>query len=71
MTLPWTIGWLVVSLLLAGLGVWRDRRPPSMTEVPLVPPMLLLGLGVIGIVLGLAHLLSLLTGMELHGRGPY
>lgn len=69
MTLPWTIGWLVVSLLLAGIGIWQDRRPLGLSPPPLVPAMLWLAVGVVGIVLGLAHLLSLLTGMDLPGRG--
>ncbi|HEX2528993.1 MAG TPA: hypothetical protein VHL31_22195 [Geminicoccus sp.] len=71
MTLPWTIGWLAASLVLTVLGIWRDRRPLSFTSVPLVPGIFWLGLGIIGIVLGLAHLISLLSGVELHGRGPY
>lgn len=69
MNLPWTVGWLIVSVLLAALGIWQDRRPVSLTSLPLLPSIFLLAIGVIGIVLGLGHLLSLLTGVELHGRG--
>jgi hypothetical protein len=70
MTLPWTIAWLAAAMILTGLGIWQDRRPIGLAPPPLVPTMFWLSTGVIGIVLGLAHLLSLLTGVELHGRGP-
>ncbi|WP_027134604.1 hypothetical protein [Geminicoccus roseus] len=71
MTLPWTIAWLVASLTFAGVGIWQDRRPVGLAPAPLVPPLFWLGVGVIGIVLGSAHLLSLLTGVELHGRASF
>ena len=69
MTLPWTIAWLAVAALSAGIGIAQDRRPPGLSPPPLVPTFFWLAIGAIGIVLGLAHLLSLLTGVELHGRG--
>jgi hypothetical protein len=71
MTMSWTIGWLIVSTLLAGLGAWQDRRPVGLAPPPLVPALFWLAIGTIGIVLCLAHLISLLTGVELHGRGNF
>lgn len=69
MTLPWTLGWLCVSTILAGLGAFLERRSRALAWVPPVPPIFLLGLGVVGIVVALGHLITIFTGVELHGRG--
>jgi hypothetical protein len=71
MTLPWTFAWLTVATVFAALGIWQDRRPVGLAPPPLVPPMFWLSVGLVGIVLGLAHLVSLLTGVELRGRGSF
>jgi drug/metabolite transporter (DMT)-like permease len=69
MTLPWTLLWLAGSAALAVLALIRERRPREIgTPPPLVPTWLLLGLGLIGLVVGLAHLVSLSTGHPLRGR---
>lgn len=69
MTLPWTLLWLAGSAALAVLALIRERRPREIgTPPPLVPTWLLLGLGLIGLVVGLAHLVSLWTGHPLRGR---
>ena len=64
-----TLIWLAVSGVLTGFALWRERRPREVGDpMPIVPHWLVLGLGVIGVVLGLAHLVSLWTGHPLHGR---
>lgn len=69
MSLPWTLLWLAGSTVLAALALVRERRPRELgTPLPLVPTWLLLGLGLIGLVVGLAHLVSLWTGHPLRGR---
>ena len=68
MNLTWTIAWLAAAAAFTGIGIRQDRRPPGL-EPPLLPTFFWLAVGLVGIVLGLAHLLSLLTGVELHGRG--
>lgn len=69
MTLPWTLLWLAGSTALAALALARERRPRQLgMPPPLVPTWLLLGLGLIGLVVGLAHLVSLWTGHPLRGR---
>ena len=69
MTLPWTLGWLCIATLLAASGAWLERRSRARLVVPPFPPLFLLGLGIVGIVVGLGHLLTIFTGVELHGRG--
>ena len=68
MNLAWTLTLLAVGLVLCALARWREARPRPLGEVPLVPPVLLLGAGVVLVVLSGAHLVTLVGGMPLTGR---
>lgn len=70
MTLPWTLALLAVGLGLSALCLWHQRRPRELGEVSLFPANLLLGVGVILVILALAHLVTLATGHAPPGRGP-
>ena len=64
-----TTGALVAGIALALLGRWLDRRERPLGSVPLVPPFWLTVAGVLVVVLMLAHLVTLLTGVPLRPRG--
>ena len=71
MTLPWTLALLALGVVLTALARWQEGRPRSLGQVPLVPPTLMLAVGVLMLVVAAAHLVGLLTGVPLHGRfGP-
>lgn len=69
LTLPVTIGLLMASALLAGWGFWRERRPYRPGSPPLVPSIVLQFIGVLGVILMTAHLISLTSGQPFVGRG--
>lgn len=63
-----TISGLVVS---AGLTIWMivlEKKPPPPGELRLVPTTPFLFIGALGIILALAHLVTLLTGTPHVGR---
>lgn len=68
MTLPWTLALLAFGLALAAFSWWYQERPKELGEVRLFPAPLGLGIGITLVVLALAHLLTLETGVELRGR---
>jgi hypothetical protein len=71
MGLGWTLALLATGLVLTGLGRWQETRPRELGDVRLVPTTAIMAVGVVLSVLALAHLVSLLTGVPLHGRyGP-
>jgi hypothetical protein len=69
MSLELTIATLVAALLVAGLANWRERRPRPLGRPPLVPHAAIQVAAVVVIILMLAHLVSLLSGHPLTGRG--
>lgn len=68
MTLPRTLLLLAAGLALCLVSRWYEARPRALGEVPLFPSTLVLGVGVVLSVVALAHMVSLLTGVRLHGR---
>jgi hypothetical protein len=68
MTLLPTLALLVLGLAIAGRGWWRLEHPPDLPKVSLVPPALVMGLGVILVILMIAHLITLETGVPFVGR---
>jgi hypothetical protein len=68
MSLEWTVGLLIVATTLTAFCLWHQRRPRELGEVSLFPANLLLGVAVVGVILALAHLVTLLTGHPLTGR---
>ena len=69
MSLELTIAILFVALLVAALANWRERRPRDLGRPLLVPLTAIQVIAVVVITLMLAHLVSLLSGQPLRGRG--
>jgi hypothetical protein len=69
MSLGLTIAVLFAALAVAALANWRERRPRDLGRPPLVPLVAIQAIAVVVVVLMLAHLVSLLTGQPLRGRG--
>lgn len=62
-----------VALLAAGLALciwaaWQERRPRGLGELPLLPPLPILMLGVLIVLASLAHFVTLWTGVPLRSR---
>ena len=68
MTLALTLVLLALGLALAGFANFMSRRPPEPGRVRLVTYTELQFLGLLVVVLMLAHLVTLLTGTPLEGR---
>jgi hypothetical protein len=69
MRLGLTLAVLLAALAIAGLANWRERRPSDFGRPPLVPYATIQLIAVVVIILMAAHLISLLTGHPLKGRG--
>jgi hypothetical protein len=48
----------------------HEARPRELGEIGLLPSTLLLGVGVLLVILALAHLVTLTTGVRLRAAGP-
>jgi hypothetical protein len=65
--------WLTLALLTAGLALaafcrWRESRPRELGDVPLIPTMPLLAVGILAVMVAVAHLVTLATGVPFAGR---
>ena len=60
---------LVSSLVSTALCVWYERRPKVIGEPRMFPSTIVMMLSVVMAVLALAHLVTLITGVPLKGRG--
>jgi hypothetical protein len=69
MSLELTLAVLFTALVVAALANWRERRPRELGRPPLVPYTAIQVVAVLVVILMLAHLVSLLTGQPLRGRG--
>jgi hypothetical protein len=69
MRLGLTLAVLLAALAIAGLANWRERRPHDFGRPPLLPYTTIQLIAVVVIILMAAHLVSLLTGHPLKGRG--
>jgi hypothetical protein len=69
MSLELTLAVLFAALAVAALANWRERRPRDLGRAPLVPYTAIQMVAVLVVILMLAHLVSLLTGQPLRGRG--
>jgi hypothetical protein len=69
MSLELSLAVLFAALAIAALANWRERRPRELGRPPLVPYTAIQVVAVLVIILMLAHLVSLLTGQPLKGRG--
>ncbi len=68
LTLVPTLLLTLAGLSICGWAAWLERRPRTLGELPIVPPVPLLLLGVLVVLVGLAHLVSLWTGTPLKSR---
>jgi hypothetical protein len=64
-----TLAVLIAALAIAALANWRERRPRDFGRPPLVPYTAIQAIAVLVAILMLAHVVSLLTGQPLRGRG--
>ena len=69
MSLGLTLAVLLAALAIAAYANWRERRPRDLGRPPLVPYTAIQVIAVVAIIIMLAHLVSLLTGHPLKGRG--
>jgi uncharacterized membrane protein len=69
MSLALTLAVLFAALVVAALANWRERRPREVGRPPLVSYTAIQVVAVLVILLMLAHVVSLLTGQPLRGRG--
>ena len=69
MSLMLTVAILLGALAIAALANWRERRPRELGRPPLVPSPAIQAIAIVVAILMLAHLVSLLTGHHLKGRG--
>jgi len=68
MSLHATMVLFAAGLALAGWAAWQERRQRDLGELPLLPPLPILILGVIIMLVAVAHLVSLWTGVPLKSR---
>lgn len=68
MTLPWTLLLLLGGCALALVGRLGEARPRELGQPPLLPPALVMGLGLVMAVVAGAHLVALVTGLDFAGR---
>lgn len=69
MSLAATLVLLAAGLGLAAFCLWHQQRPRELGVVTWFPSTLLLGVALVAIILALAHLVTLVTGHPLVGRG--
>lgn len=69
MTLDLTVAILLGALAIAALANWRERRPRELGRPPLLPATAIQAIAIVVAIVMLAHLVSLLTGHPLKGRG--
>lgn len=68
MDLPVTITILILAGMAAGWANWRSRKPYVPGNPPLIPYGAVQFVGILVIMLMVAHLLTLLTGKPFTGR---
>ncbi len=59
---------LALGLALGGWAAWQERRPRGLGDLPLMPPIPVLIVGVLIVLVSLAHLLTIWTGMPFKSR---
>ena len=69
MSLGLTLVVLLAALATAAYANWRERQPRDLGRPPLVPYTAIQLIAVLAVIVMLAHLVSLLTGQPLKGRG--
>ena len=59
---------ILVAAAVTGLAVWRDRKPPELGKIWHFPWRPLAAVAILVILLGMAHLITLLSGRPFTGR---
>jgi uncharacterized iron-regulated membrane protein len=68
MSLEVTLIVLAAGAALTGFCLWHQRRPRELGQVSLFPANMVMGIGLVVVIVALAHLVTLLTGHPLTGR---
>ena len=68
MSLAATLVLLASGLVLCTWAVWQERRPRGLGELPVLPPLPILFVGVLVVLVSLAHLITIWTGVPLKSR---
>lgn len=68
MSLSQTLALLACGLGLCAWAAWQERRPRGLGELPLLPPIPVLFVGVLVVLVSIAHLVTLWTGVPLKSR---
>jgi len=63
-----TLALLAGGIALCGWAGWQERRQRGLGDVPLLPPIPVLLIGVMLVLVSLAHLVTLSTGVPLRSR---
>lgn len=73
MTMPVTLILLALFSAMLGFSLWAERRPrdPADLNPPLIPRPFVQFVAFLGIILMLAHLITLLTGKPFSGGRPW
>ena len=68
MNLGSTLVLLAAGLALCGWAAWQERRQRGLGDLPLLPPIPVLLVGVMLVLVSSAHLVTLATGVPLRSR---
>ena len=68
MNLGATLALLAVGAGMAGWAAWQERRERTLGDVPALPPVLILVVGVLIMLMAGAHLVTLVSGVPLRSR---
>ena len=68
MSLAATLALLASGLALCVWAAWQERRPRSLGDLPILPPIPVLFFGVLIVLVSLGHLVSICTGVPLKSR---
>lgn len=63
-----TVAIILTAAGTLGLAIWRDRKPPELGKIWHFPWRPLAAVAILVILLGLAHLVTLLSGRPFSGR---
>lgn len=68
MGLTATLSLAAFAVALAGFCMWHQKRERPLGEVSLFPSTVIMAIALLVLVLAVAHLVSLTTGVPLKGR---
>jgi drug/metabolite transporter (DMT)-like permease len=71
MTFNVTLSLLAVFAVILVLTLWAERRPRDPLKPRLIPLPYIQFVAVLGVVLMLAHLITLMTGHQFTGKRPW